>query len=234
MATRTAQKRLTKEYKLIQESSPQYIEAHPNDNNILEWFYVITGPPETPYAGGEYMGTLVFPADYPFQPPAIRMCTPSGRFKPNTRLCLSMSDYHPNTWNPAWSVSTILVGLLSFMVSEEETTGSIQRSADERKRLAVQSLNWNRLNPKFQEQFPHLMAGPRPAEEAARGDTAAFKELNLTPLPVAVPTNATEAIQNLPAAANVPDHTLDNSRGYPVFILATLLVAVGRLWMASR
>ena len=34
------------------------------------------------------------------------------------RLCLSISDFHPDTWNPAWSVSTILTGLLSFMVSE--------------------------------------------------------------------------------------------------------------------
>jgi len=33
------------------------------------------------------------------------------------RLCLSISDFHPDTWNPAWSVSTILTGLLSFMVS---------------------------------------------------------------------------------------------------------------------
>lgn len=39
------------------------------------------------------------------------------RFKTNTRLCLSISDFHPDTWNPAWSVSTILTGLLSFMVS---------------------------------------------------------------------------------------------------------------------
>lgn len=44
------------------------------------------------------------------------MITPTGRFKTNTRLCLSISDFHPDTWNPAWSVSTILTGLLSFMV----------------------------------------------------------------------------------------------------------------------
>ena len=36
------------------------------------------------------------------------------------RLCLSISDFHPDTWNPAWSVSTILTGLLSFMVSCNE------------------------------------------------------------------------------------------------------------------
>ena len=45
------------------------------------------------------------------------MITPNGRFQTNTRLCLSISDFHPDTWNPAWSVATILTGLLSFMVS---------------------------------------------------------------------------------------------------------------------
>ena len=32
-----------------------------------------------------------------------------------TRLCLSMSDFHPETWNPGWSVATVAKGLLSFM-----------------------------------------------------------------------------------------------------------------------
>ena len=48
------------------------------------------------------------------------MITPNGRFQINTRLCLSISDFHPDTWNPAWSVATILTGLLSFMVRERE------------------------------------------------------------------------------------------------------------------
>lgn len=28
----------------------------------------------------------------------------------NTRLCLSISDFHPDTWNPAWTVGTIVTG----------------------------------------------------------------------------------------------------------------------------
>lgn len=59
----------------------------------------------------------MFPPDYPFKPPRISMVTPNGRFATNKRLCLSISDFHPDTWNPAWSVATILTGLLSFMVS---------------------------------------------------------------------------------------------------------------------
>lgn len=84
--------------------------------NLFHRHYVIQGPPDTPYHGGEYYGRLTFPSDYPYKPPSIRMSTPSGRFQPDTRLCLTMSDFHPSLWNPSWSVATILNGLLSFMV----------------------------------------------------------------------------------------------------------------------
>lgn len=77
----------------------------------LRRHYVITGTEGTPYEGGYYHGKLKFPTEYPLRPPAVLMLTPSGRFKTNRRLCLSMSDFHPESWNPMWSVSTILTGL---------------------------------------------------------------------------------------------------------------------------
>ncbi|KAL1881473.1 hypothetical protein VTK73DRAFT_3535 [Phialemonium thermophilum] len=143
MATRAAHKRLTREYKTISENPPPYITAHPSESNILEWHYVITGPEDTPYHGGQYWGTLMFPPNYPFAPPAIRMHTPSGRFQPSSRLCLSISDFHPRSFNPAWEVSTILIGLLSFMTSEEMTTGSVSATEAERKYHAARSRWWN-------------------------------------------------------------------------------------------
>jgi ubiquitin-conjugating enzyme E2 J2 len=143
MTTPAATKRLTKEYAAISKSPPPYIVAHPSERNILEWHYILTGPPDTPYEGGQYWGTLMFPPDYPFAPPAIRMHTPSGRFQPSTRLCLSISDFHPKSFNPAWEVSTILTGLLSFMTSEEMTTGSVRASESERKLFAQRTRWWN-------------------------------------------------------------------------------------------
>lgn len=134
---------LTREYKTISENPPPYITAHPSESNILEWHYIITGPEATPYHGGQYWGTLIFPPNYPFAPPAIRMHTPSGRFQPSTRLCLSISDFHPRSFNPAWEVSTILIGLLSFMTSEEMTTGSVSASEAERRYHAGRSRWWN-------------------------------------------------------------------------------------------
>ncbi|MCJ1310760.1 Ubiquitin-conjugating enzyme E2 6 [Agyrium rufum] len=143
MATRAANKRLTREYKTIQDNPPPYVVAHPSESNILEWHYILTGPPNTPYAGGQYWGTLLFPPNYPFAPPAIRMHTPSGRFQPSTRLCLSISDFHPKSFNPAWEVSTILIGLMSFMTSDEMTTGSVHATEIERIWAAGRTRWWN-------------------------------------------------------------------------------------------
>jgi ubiquitin-conjugating enzyme E2 J2 len=145
MATnmKAAVKRLTREYENIQKNPPEFITAHPSESNILEWHYILTGAPNTPYSEGQYWGSLIFPPDYPFAPPAIRMHTPSGRFQPSTRLCLSISDFHPKSFNPAWSVSTILIGLMSFMNSEEMTAGSISGTTAERKWYAARSRWWN-------------------------------------------------------------------------------------------
>jgi len=85
------------EFVRLQKNPPDHIEATPLDSDILTWHYVITGPADSPYAGGVYHGKLLFPPQYPFKPPGIQMCTPSGRFKVDTRLCLSMSDFHPET-----------------------------------------------------------------------------------------------------------------------------------------
>lgn len=158
MASRQSQKRLAKEYKSIQANPPPYITAKPNDENILEWHYIISGPPNTPFNEGQYHGILRFPAEYPFKPPSISMITPNGRFATNTRLCLSMSDYHPDTWNPAWSVATILTGLLSFMTGDECTTGSINTTDNVKKRLAKESKQWNNNeNQRFIKQFPDVV-----------------------------------------------------------------------------
>jgi len=106
----------------LQEPVP-HVTAKPDPSNILEWHFVIEGPEGTPYHGGVYHGKLLFPPDYPFKPPGILFITPSGRFKPNTKICFSFSDFHPECWNPIWHVGTILNATLSFMNDESSTTG---------------------------------------------------------------------------------------------------------------
>ncbi|KAH9990603.1 ubiquitin-conjugating enzyme/RWD-like protein, partial [Russula vinacea] len=125
MASKAANKRLSKEYVTMQKEPPPFVWAVPDEKDILIWNFIIHGPPDSPYVGGEYHGVLLFPSEYPFKPPGIKMYTPSGRFQPDKKICFSMSDFHPGSWNPAWSVATILTGLVSFMLSDEMTTGSV-------------------------------------------------------------------------------------------------------------
>ena len=111
--------RLKQDYIRLKKDPVPYIVAEPLPSNILEWHYVVRGPDDSLYKGGLYQGKLVFPSEFPFKPPSIFMITPNGRFKTDTRLCLSISDYHPDTWNPAWSVSTILTGLTPDVVDDD-------------------------------------------------------------------------------------------------------------------
>jgi ubiquitin-conjugating enzyme E2 J2 len=54
----------------------------------------------------------------------------------NDRICLSISDYHPESWNPVWPVRSIIIGLISFFVTNDSTVGAIERSHTERKIIA--------------------------------------------------------------------------------------------------
>jgi len=152
----TATARLKQDYMRIMKDPVPYVQATPQPANILEWHYIIDGPESSPYEGGIYHGKLVFPREFPFKPPSIYMITPNGRFMCNTRLCLSISDFHPDTWNPAWSVSTILTGLLSFMLEKQPTLGSIETSLYTKRQLAAQSGAFNLNDKVFCELFPDV------------------------------------------------------------------------------
>ena len=124
----------------------------------------------SPLPGGVYWGKLIFPSGYPFKPPAILMLTPSGRFAVNTRLCLSMSDFHPESWNPMWSVSSILSGLQSFFYEETPTTGAVLASPKDRRLLAAASLEHNARVPLFCTLFADLLREQRAARALAAVD----------------------------------------------------------------
>ncbi|KAJ0407818.1 hypothetical protein P43SY_008279 [Pythium insidiosum] len=157
MAASMATARLRKEYIALQKKPVENIRAVPLEKNILEWYYVITGTDGTPYEGGYYFGKLKFPPEYPMKPPSVLMLTPSGRFEVNRRICLSMSDFHPETWNPLWSVGSILTGLYSFMLENEITTGGIETSDEEKRALAKTSLATNCDDKTFRALFPDLV-----------------------------------------------------------------------------
>ncbi|KAI3766322.1 hypothetical protein L2E82_16376 [Cichorium intybus] len=190
MAERACVKRLQKEYRALCKEPVSHIVARPSPNDILEWHYVLEGSQGTPFAGGYYYGKIKFPADYPFKPPGISMTTPNGRFMTQKKICLSMSDFHPESWNPMWSVSSILTGLLSFMMDNSPTTGSVNTTVAEKQRLAKASMTFNCKNATFRKLFPEYVEkyeeqwqSEHPVVEEVQGSGAvARQEENLQPL----------------------------------------------------
>ena len=131
--------RLQRELKHLREEPVPGVHAAPLPSNMLEWHFCIEGPAGSPYQGGYYHGIIRFPQEYPFKPPSIRMLTPSGRFEPNQRICLSMSDFHPETWNCMWSVSSILQGVVSFMLDSAPAIGAPRAANARHRALALPS-----------------------------------------------------------------------------------------------
>ncbi|KAI6194754.1 UBC core domain-containing protein [Aphelenchoides besseyi] len=162
--TLNAVKRLKKDYqKLIKDPVP-YAVAAPLQSDILEWHYCLIGCPDTPYDGGYYHGKLVFPADFPFRPPAIYMISPNGRFQTNTRLCLSISDFHPVGRKQIKIINPFVAGYLESIVDcfdyshreNAQTLGSINTSTQEKKMLARRSREFNLKDPVFCSVFEEL------------------------------------------------------------------------------
>ncbi|XP_042510198.1 ubiquitin-conjugating enzyme E2 32-like [Macadamia integrifolia] len=135
-----AVKRILQEVKEMQANPSDDFMSLPLEENIFEWQFAIRGPCDTEFEGGIYHGRIQLPADYPFQPPAFMMLTPNGRFETQTKICLSISNHHPEHWQPSWSVRTALVALIAFMPTNPDgALGSLDYKKEERHALAIKS-----------------------------------------------------------------------------------------------
>lgn len=138
-----AVKRLMKEAQELREPTDQYY-AHPLDDNLFEWHFTVRGPEETDFEGGLYHGRIILPPEYPMKPPSIILLTPNGRFELHKKICLSISGYHPESWQPSWSIRTAVLAIIGFMPTKGEgAIGALDYTPTERKSLAKKSQSWS-------------------------------------------------------------------------------------------
>ncbi|KAL3648578.1 Ubiquitin-conjugating enzyme E2 32 [Castilleja foliolosa] len=135
-----AVKRILQEVKEMQSNPSDDFMSLPLEENIFEWQFAIRGPRDSEFEGGIYHGRIQLPAEYPFKPPSFMLLTPNGRFETQTKICLSISNHHPEHWQPSWSVRTALVALIAFMpTSPNGALGSLDYPKEERRALAIKS-----------------------------------------------------------------------------------------------
>merc|ERR1719281_1012079 len=125
---------------LAQNADLAIFAASPLEDNLFEWLFAVSGPPGTEFAGGVYLGRILLPPEYPMRPPAFAFLTPNGRFETGVRVCLSISQHHPEEWQPSWGVRTALTALQAFLPTPGRgAVGSLDLKPEERRKLAARS-----------------------------------------------------------------------------------------------
>ena len=110
-----ALKRIIIDIKDVQKSPIDNIHYVPNEENILNGYALIIGPPNTPYEYGNFLFEFHFSEKYPYEPPKVVYKSNDGvtRFNPNLyrsgKVCLSIL----NTWSgEQWSACQTLRSVL--------------------------------------------------------------------------------------------------------------------------
>jgi len=135
-------KRLMKDAEELRNPTDMYF-AQPLEDDLFEWHFTVRGPPDTDFAEGIYHGRIILPPDYPMKPPSVILLTPNGRFELNKRICLSISGFHPESWQPSWSIRTALLAIIGFFPTHSAgAIGGLEYPPEERRKLAKKSVNW--------------------------------------------------------------------------------------------
>lgn len=134
-----ATKTLMNDLKAILKNPVPYVSACPvNESNLYIWHGNLLGPENTPYAGAIFHIELVFPADYPTNPPSATLFTPLPHpHVHKDHICLDiLSDYkgyfsavqelegkdmhEMSGWHPSYTVQSILLSMQSFLMDMKE------------------------------------------------------------------------------------------------------------------
>ena len=110
----TSLKRIKKELMDLSENPLFNCSAGPVKNNLTEWEATIIGPEDTPYSGGVFTLSILFPPDYPFNPPKIKFLTRIYHCNINQHggICL---DILKDQWSPALTISKVLMSISSLL-----------------------------------------------------------------------------------------------------------------------
>mmetsp|Transcript_17552 Transcript_17552/g.40636 ORF Transcript_17552/g.40636 Transcript_17552/m.40636 type:complete len:336 (-) Transcript_17552:69-1076(-) len=212
-------RRIQRELKEISDNPSKHWAASPAADDLYEWQFAVRGPPGTDFEGGIYTGRIALPVNYPLAPPSIVLLTPNGRWEVGKKICLSNSNYHPELWQPAWGLRTMIEALRShFPMPDDGAVGALDWPSEVRRRLAKESLSFvcqpgSRPN---RELLPELTADEVSEDAAPRPQATATSD-DAPPSPPAAESSVEEVQQS--AADDVtsePTEGLRQRRGQPL------------------
>jgi ubiquitin-protein ligase len=167
MSTITVNKRVLKDIAegtdILKDEFGILIEAE--QSNMYNIHFILQGADDTPFEGGLYHGLIRLNPNHPISAPNIHMITPSGRFVPESYplpvgsrgICTTATAFHPETWTPVTSITTVLKGFVSLMSDLNDVgVGGMKSSPDQIKKFARESINCLINDQIVKKMFPDL------------------------------------------------------------------------------
>ncbi|CAJ0929233.1 unnamed protein product, partial [Mesorhabditis belari] len=141
-------RRIIKETQRLMQDPVPGIAATPDDNNARYFHVSITGPDDSPFAGGDFKLELFLPEEYPMAAPKVRFMTKI--YHPNIdklgRICL---DILKDKWSPALQIRTVLLSIQALLSAPNPEDPLATDVAEQWKTNEVEALRtakeWTRL-----------------------------------------------------------------------------------------
>ncbi|KAL9225369.1 hypothetical protein vseg_001304 [Gypsophila vaccaria] len=105
-----AARRIRKELTDMQNDPINSFNAGAVGEDMFHWEATITGPPDSPYAGGAFVITIMFKPDYPFKEPRLNFKTKIYHPSINNNGSMWM-DFMDDGWNPSMTISKTLLSI---------------------------------------------------------------------------------------------------------------------------
>ena len=113
--------RIQKEFVELIKSPLDYASAGPiSEADMTKWSATLSGPEDSPYQGGVFKLSIVFPREYPYKPPKCRFVTKifHSNISGSGQICL---DILKDQWSPVLTIPKVLLSILSLLTDPEPT-----------------------------------------------------------------------------------------------------------------
>jgi len=114
-----AEKRLRQELQDLERLPIPGCSAGPAaEGNDFHWTATLLGPEDSPYQGGVFFLSIVFPPNYPFDPPKVTFTTRIYHLNISSSGATCLPILY-DQWNPRFSVRHILLSVVKLMSSPD-------------------------------------------------------------------------------------------------------------------
>jgi ubiquitin-conjugating enzyme E2 A len=122
-------RRLLREFKKFQQDQTKAYTVSISPESVMNWSVVLFGPDGTEWEGAAFRLSVVFPDNYPQQPPDVHFMSPIP-FHPNVyasgKICIDILQHN---WCSAYELSSVLTSLHALLVDPNPSSPANSEAA---------------------------------------------------------------------------------------------------------